>query len=314
MDNANQNPNTHNTTTNTAALPEPDTTVLEAAYARRLPEIMAMDAADGVRGLDVEQAVVTIRGAMPEINALRAEMAACTHVDQALVLGLEDYTWAADAANARVGALGAKAPAELGALYERAIELRDSLFAHASSLARGGVLPAMWIDGPKKSAGYKNTAADVKRCGLAILDRWTEAQGKTPLTEVELRAAVQVGIDLTNAAGAREQAPVKAAEVVEIRNRAVALMARAYDEVRRAVTYLRWHEGDAEEIAPSLFAGRGGRGRVASEVEVAGEVDGETDGGAGSSSAAPNGGANGNASPSVNPIPPGFPGASPFIS
>jgi hypothetical protein len=50
--------------------------VFEAAYARRLLECMAIEATDGVSGLDVEQAVVTIRGAMPDIDALRGEMAA----------------------------------------------------------------------------------------------------------------------------------------------------------------------------------------------------------------------------------------------
>jgi len=29
--------------------------------------------------------------------------------------------------------------------------------------------------------------------------------------------------------------------------------------VRRAVSYLRWNEGDVDDIAPSLFQGRGGR-------------------------------------------------------
>lgn len=35
--------------------------------------------------------------------------------------------------------------------------------------------------------------------------------------------------------------------------RAYALFARAYDEVRRVVTYLRWHERDADQIAPCLY-------------------------------------------------------------
>jgi len=34
------------------------------------------------------------------------------------------------------------------------------------------------------------------------------------------------------------------------------LVVNTYDEVRRAVHYLRWREGDAEEIAPSLYSGR----------------------------------------------------------
>ncbi len=40
----------------------------------------------------------------------------------------------------------------------------------------------------------------------------------------------------------------------EIRQQAFTLFIRTYDQLRRAVHYLRWEHGDAEEIAPSLYA------------------------------------------------------------
>ncbi|WP_438004954.1 hypothetical protein [Sorangium sp. So ce321] len=40
----------------------------------------------------------------------------------------------------------------------------------------------------------------------------------------------------------------------------------AYDQTRRAVSYLRWNEGDAETIAPSLYKGRGGRAASSSDT------------------------------------------------
>ncbi len=43
------------------------------------------------------------------------------------------------------------------------------------------------------------------------------------------------------------------------RARAFALLVDAYDGCRRALTYLRWKEGDADTIAPSLFKKRPGR-------------------------------------------------------
>jgi hypothetical protein len=39
------------------------------------------------------------------------------------------------------------------------------------------------------------------------------------------------------------------------------LFLKAYDETRRAVKFLRWRERDAETIVPSLYRGRGGRGK-----------------------------------------------------
>jgi hypothetical protein len=47
------------------------------------------------------------------------------------------------------------------------------------------------------------------------------------------------------------------------------VLVRNYEEVRRIVTYLRWYEGDADAIAPSLFAHRAGRRRRAQPREVA---------------------------------------------
>jgi hypothetical protein len=43
------------------------------------------------------------------------------------------------------------------------------------------------------------------------------------------------------------------------------LLANAYDQARRAITYLRWNKGDADLIAPSLYAGRGNARRRVSE-------------------------------------------------
>lgn len=44
-----------------------------------------------------------------------------------------------------------------------------------------------------------------------------------------------------------------------MRQKAFTLFSSAYDEVRRAVTYLRAPFGDAEDITPTFFASRGGR-------------------------------------------------------
>jgi hypothetical protein len=45
----------------------------------------------------------------------------------------------------------------------------------------------------------------------------------------------------------------------------------AYDQTRRAVAYLRWNEGDADAIAPSLYKGRGGRSASSSDTAAAPE-------------------------------------------
>ena len=44
-----------------------------------------------------------------------------------------------------------------------------------------------------------------------------------------------------------------------LRDRAYTLVVETYDEIRRALNYVRWAEDDADEIAPSLYAGRAHR-------------------------------------------------------
>ena len=54
----------------------------------------------------------------------------------------------------------------------------------------------------------------------------------------------------------RNGGPAATAAAALDRQRAFTLFARRYDELRRVVTYLRWHQGDADRIAPSLYRRR----------------------------------------------------------
>lgn len=58
------------------------------------------------------------------------------------------------------------------------------------------------------------------------------------------------------AVGVREQGPESVAEVTADRQRAYTLFVTSHDQVRRAISYLRWEQGDVDDIAPSLFAGK----------------------------------------------------------
>ena len=82
----------------------------------------------------------------------------------------------------------------------------------------------------------------------------------------------------------REQATAGQTAAGDLRARTFTLLYWAYDHVRKCVGFVRWHEGDADQIAPSLYAGRT---RSSSEVPAA--------------PVAP-----------ATPVRPGMPGADPF--
>jgi hypothetical protein len=58
----------------------------------------------------------------------------------------------------------------------------------------------------------------------------------------------------------RGRQSTQVADAADQRQRAYTLLLKTYDQVRRVVTFLRWESEDAEKFAPSLWAGRGGRG------------------------------------------------------
>jgi hypothetical protein len=86
---------------------------------------------------------------------------------------------------------------------------------------------------------------------------WDTIGSKTAVQTSELDRARDIGEQIIAAVGTREQAPVLTAAQAQQRQRNFTLFANAYDQVRRAISYLRWNEDDIDDIAPSLYAGRG---------------------------------------------------------
>jgi hypothetical protein len=70
--------------------------------------------------------------------------------------------------------------------------------------------------------------------------------------------ALKVAAHLLGLTGQKDQSPVVVAAAADMRKRAFTLFSRAYDDARRAIIFLRWHKEDADTIAPSLYASRGG--------------------------------------------------------
>jgi len=81
-------------------------------------------------------------------------------------------------------------------------------------------------------------------------EAWPSIQGRTAATVEEIERAGELGARLLSAIA--EDAPA-GSTWGDVRQRAFSLFASIYEECRRAIAYLRWHERDAEAIAPSLY-------------------------------------------------------------
>lgn len=276
------------------------------AYQKRLPEILAVPESDFTTiNVDIPTVVTMVLGAMPEILALRGGIAALAVVDQKAVDGLRDYALAAGQANS-IYTTAITPRDDIASLNEQALRLRDVLKSDAAALANRGLIDPARLAPLKGAIGYKNVAFELIDYANLFTSCWDAIDNKTALQEAEIDQARKLGEQLVFAVGQRDQAPVVLAEAARVRQQAYTLFFNAYSEVRRAIQFLRYYEGDVESIAPSLFTGRGGRPKVAGD-------DGALPAGTPAAVTNPSGATSPAAPPAPAPIPVGMPGSSPFI-
>jgi len=260
--------------------------------------------------LDVPSAVATALGAWPEIIALRAHVAALKDADLAKFDKIRDYALAlAHTHSAYRAALGPADP--IGKMSEEITDIREQLFADAQALGRRGLLELGRVEKLRSGMGYKNVAFDVVGLVQLFRERATEPAGKTAVTAPELDHAAQLAQQLVTAVGVKEQSSAGLSAAALLRQQAFTLFTQAYDEARRAIGYLRWHAGDADTIAPSLWAGRGGSKPADRPAPAPGPTPSPSPAPHPTDATQPHAGTAANMAPAATPGV-GFPGSAPF--
>jgi len=276
-------------------------------------EAMELATAELLRvNIDPAAAVLLVAGALPRLMALREEVVAqlprfrVSHLDK-----LESYAKGLGHAHA-LHRLARRVRREVPEFAARAAALSESLEEDARTLARRGLVDAeQFARLTVKQQGKRSYKALVfQLIGLVELFRtgWAEAENRTPVTEAELADAERLAAEFGDAIGIRavgDEEDNDSSDAALMRRRFYTLFYVAYDQVRRAVTYLRWDHDDADLYAPSVHL-RGARTIDDGEVVT--------------DPAAPNTevrGAAGPTTPAVAPTPatlvrPGFPGGEPF--
>ncbi len=237
----------------------PTTAEAQAAFTRVRADIDALPR-DETRRLNVHvpTAVSVALGALPRLRALRDEMRALPGHPADTLVKLRDYALAA--AYAHVLTLpGDEGETSLRALLNEAMPLRERLLLGAEALAQFGLVDRVRVAAIRRGAGHLDAAQDLTALGAVFREAWPRVAAKTPLTLPEIERGAELGALLLEALGQRKQGTDGSADPGEAHERlakAYELLFRTYDECRRAVQYLRWHQGDAATIAPSLQQGR----------------------------------------------------------
>lgn len=265
----------------------------EAAFELIKPEMAKLDPESlGKINIDISQAVSITLGVLPGLVFLRPSLAKLPDFEIALFDKLETY--ALGAWYAHLLALPpASASNPVQPLLEEATALRARLLGDAEALAARELLDRESVQTIRSGQGNLDTANDLVALSALLGASWAKIEHKTAATAEEVHRAGDLGPLLIAALGVREHGTTATpAEAADRKVRAFTLFTTAYDQVRRAVTYLRWNEGDADSLAPSLYKGRGGsRGASASAAKGEGSGAGDLEDRVGG--AAPGGGGDG---------------------
>lgn len=211
--------------------------------------------------IDVEQAAVGVLGCLPDLRRLRPGIVAESPTyDMTTYDKIDVYAMAAAHAYVRHRAASVP-PEDIPPLVAELTEARDQLEHDARVLARRKLLDEDRLKELRRIHGHKNLTFDALLLVAILRDSWEHIGGRTAVTLEELDRTERVVQRLARAVGFREYGTEEIAEAVITRNRAFSLFVRAYENVRRIVTFHRWHEGDGNRYAPSLYRGRGGRGK-----------------------------------------------------
>lgn len=231
------------------------------AFAEAEPVLAALSPEDFAPiNADIPRAVSIAVGAVPHIAKLRDGAAKLPDFDVTNIDRLGTYALAAWYAH--LLALPEVQAGDLASLLEEARPLREDMLLSAELLAHKGFFDKDAVRGIRAGQGNLDTANDLVALAALFSADWSQVENKTPVEWSQVERAAQLGPRILVALGAREQPGAKVAnpaDPAERRVRAFTVFVRAYDQCRRAVTFLRWNDGDAGEIAPSLFANRGPR-------------------------------------------------------
>lgn len=233
-------------------------------------EIVAVPA-DALVPLNLDVSRAGRRGLVvaERVKPLLPELSTMSHLDFAKVDELPTYALALLYAHEQAEAPDERA-VPLSDLLAEAVPLRADLLRTAEMLAHFELVSRERVAHIRRGQGHADTAADLLALAILLGEVWPSIENKVVIDRKAVDRAVPLSAKLQQAIGLREADADPLAERTDARHlraQAFALFVRAYDECRRGVSHLRWHEGDAALIVPSLYPRRGARPRAEPVVE-----------------------------------------------
>lgn len=225
-------------------------------YNQNMAEMKALADAEVMQfNLDLLAGIPKALGSLPRIVELQPEIA--KHVpsyDLKQIGKLESYAVAALYAHI-LHVSACDSPDKLQALNVECTQTRDTFLTDITALIKRGLINADAIREYSGQVGYRIVANDLQLLSSVLRQNWAAIEGKSGLQAAELDRADRVVVRMLRLVGLREQGPAVVQSTADMQARALTLFVNCWNQVRRAVTLVRWNEGDVDTYAPSLYGG-----------------------------------------------------------
>ena len=217
------------------------------------------------RGLDPSTAAAVVYGSLPRIIDVKPALIEEFGEERVRVIDSLPAI-AAAAEQAQIEFVAAEPVSDVAVMHAEVLAEHKKLIADADSLANRGLLDAGRVDLGRSVQGHRATAASTLILVSLMREAWSRIAGKTPVTLEDLSVAESKAASMSRLLGQREQGTNRH-RAADQRARTLMLLIRSYGEVRRMIGFVRFWHDDADDIAPSLWAGRGKRRSASNGVE-----------------------------------------------
>lgn len=226
------------------------------AYEELIEEIEAVED-DGSLSVftDVRSATVRVFASLPKIMSLRDKLVALADFDVVQLDKLESYTLAAAQSQMNFNIISSPSRS-IQDVHAGLLKHRANFTAIARVLEINELLDAATLKTLGSANNYQLLAFDVMTLVGLFRRNWATIAGKCPLTQEMLADAEDLSSRMFVAVGVKGREPETISAAGVTRRKAFALFARAYNEVTRGVTYLRWHQKDIDSYVPNLATPR----------------------------------------------------------
>lgn len=231
-----------------------------AAFARTADARSALRAEDALPyTLDALHAVSRAMWIAPRLMPFRADLLALSGFDVTHLDNLETHARALRFVHAEI-LRRVERTNELPGLRAEAYKVRALMMAYAELLSLKGTVAPAFVAKLREGSGNRDLIED-----LTVLVQELQAlpapmlSADTPVTRAEVTRAADLANELNVRIGNTPEGNLSQAELLDERRKLGSLLVKAHAQLRRGMAYLRFEQGDAAELVPSLYVGSGKR-------------------------------------------------------